>query len=195
VSVAVDTLHRHHLDAIGRRYSDSGASPTRTNAVDMAIGFADLSGYTSLSARLDPNALVAMIDAFETIAFDVVAAAGANVVKRIGDAVMFMTPAPGVACDLTLDLVDACASDAQLPPLRAGLAFGSVIVRGGDVYGPFVNLAARLCTAAAPGEIVVASDIEARLRRLGDRYRFIGPAFHVLAGFAEAVPAFCVERG
>jgi class 3 adenylate cyclase len=193
-SAAVDTLHRHHLDAVGRRYSDSGASPTRTNAVDLAIGFADLSGYTSLSGRLDPVALVAMIDAFEAIAFDVVVAAGANVVKRIGDALMFMTPAPGVACDLALDLIEACAADAQLPPLRAGLAFGSVIVRGGDVYGPFVNLAARLCAAAEPGCIVVASEIEIRLRRLTDRYRFIGPDLHTLAGFAEVVPAFSVQR-
>jgi class 3 adenylate cyclase len=194
VSAAVDTLHRHHLDSVGRRYSDSGASPTRTNAVDLAIGFADLSGYTSLSGRLDPGALVAMIDAFESIAFDVVAGAGANVVKRIGDAVMFMTPAPGVACDLALDLVDACAAHPRLPPLRVGLAFGSVIVRGGDVYGPFVNLAARLCTAAAPGSIVVASEIESRLRRLGDRYRFLGPDLYTLAGFSELVPGFSVVR-
>jgi class 3 adenylate cyclase len=195
LSTSVDTLHRHHLDAIGRRYSDAGASPTRTNAVDLAIGFADLSGYTSLSGRLDPVALVSMIDAFEAIAFDVVAGAGANVVKRMGDAVMFMTPAPGVACDLALDLVDAARADSQLPLLRVGLAFGSVIVRGGDVYGPFVNLAARLCAAAAPGSIVVASEIESRLRRLSDRYRFLGPERHTLAGFTELVPGFTVVRG
>jgi class 3 adenylate cyclase len=195
VSAAVDTLHRHHLDAVGRRYSDSGASPSPTNAVDLAIGFADLSGYTSLSGRLDPVALVAMIDAFEATAFDVVAGAGANVVKRMGDAVMFMTPAPGVACDLALELIDACAADPQLPPLRVGLAFGSVIVRGGDVYGPFVNLAARLCAAAAPGCIVVSSEIEQRLRSLRDRYRFLGPDLFTLAGFSELVPGFTVVRG
>jgi class 3 adenylate cyclase len=195
LSLAADTLHRHHLDTIGRRYSDAGASPSRTNTVDLAIGFADLSGYTSLSGRLDADALVAMIDAFESVAFDVIAGAGASVVKRIGDAVMFMTPAPGVACDLALDLVDAAAADAQLPPLRVGLAFGPVIVRGGDVYGPFVNLAARLCATAAPGNIVIAEQIEGRLRRLSDRYRFRGPDHLTLAGFAEPVPAFCVARG
>ena len=135
-----------------------------------------------------------MIDAFESTAYDLVAVSGASVVKRMGDAVMFMTPAPGVACELALDLVDATDADERLPPLCVGLAFGPVIVRGGDVYGPFVNLAARLCAAAAPGTIVVAADVESRLRRLTDRYRFAGPELLTLAGFAETVPAFAVAR-
>jgi class 3 adenylate cyclase len=195
LSAAIDTLHRHHLDSIGRRYSDAGASPSSTNTVDLAIGFADLSGYTSLSGRLDAVALVAMIDAFESTAFDLVAASGASVVKRMGDAVVFMTPAPRVACDLALDLVDAAAADARLPQLRVGLAFGPVIVRGGDVYGPFVNLAARLCAIAEPDTIVVAAGVQRRLRPLTDRYVFAGPDHQTLAGFAETVPAYRVERG
>jgi class 3 adenylate cyclase len=194
LSAVIDTLHRHHLHSVGRRYSDAGASPSVSNTVDLAVGFADLSGYTSMSARLDADALIAMIDAFEATAFDLVAASGANVVKRIGDAVMFMTPAPGVACELALALVDAATRDSRLPPLRVGLAFGPVILRGGDVYGPFVNLASRLCGAAEPGAIVVSAAIQARLHRLTDRYRFTGPDHLDLAGFAEVVPAFGVER-
>ena len=194
LSAAIDTLHRHHLDSIGRRYSDAGAPPSVTNTVDLAIGFADLAGYTSLSGRLDTDGLVEMIDAFESTAFDLVAASGASVVKRMGDAVMFMTPAPGVACDLALDLVDATTRDTRLPPLRVGLAFGPVIVRGGDVYGPFVNLASRLCATASPGAIVVSAAIEGRLRVLTDRYRFAGPDRLTLAGFAEVVPGYGVTR-
>jgi class 3 adenylate cyclase len=194
LSAAIDTLHRHHLDSIGRRYSDAHAAPSTTNTVDLAIGFADLSGYTSLSGRLDADALVAMIDAFESTAFDLVAGAGASVVKRMGDAIMFITPAPGVACELALNLVDGATSDPRLPPLRVGLAFGPVIVRGGDVYGPFVNLASRLCAAAAPGTVIVSAGIESRLRRLTDRYHFSGPDRFTLAGFAEAVPGYRLER-
>ena len=130
LSAAVDTLHRHHLDSIGRRYSDAGAPPSATNTVDLAVGFADLAGYTSLSGRLDADALVAMIDAFESTAFDLVAASGASVVKRMGDAVMFMTPAPGVACDLALDLVDASDSGSRFAP-----AAGRPRVRSGHRAG------------------------------------------------------------
>ena len=192
LSAAVDTLHRHHLDSIGRRYSDADAPPSVTNTVDLAIGFADLAGYTSLSGRLDTTALVAMIDAFESTAFDLVAASGASVVKRMGDAIMFMTPAPGVACDLALALVDATDNDERLPPLRVGLAFGPVIVRGGDVYGPFVNLASRLCAAALPGSIVVSAAIESRLRRLNDRYRFAGPDRSRSPASRRSCPVMCL---
>ena len=75
-----------------------------------------------------------MLARFEATTGDVIAAAGANVAKRIGDAVMFVTNAPGVACALALELIEACARE-RLPKLRVGLAVGDVIVRQGDFYG------------------------------------------------------------
>jgi adenylate cyclase len=50
---AFDALHRHHVDAIARRYS--GSSPSLANVAALAVGFADLSGYTGISAHLDPE--------------------------------------------------------------------------------------------------------------------------------------------
>ena len=54
------------------------------------------------------------------------------------------------------DLVDAVWSDLLLPPLRVGVAFGEVLGREGDSYGPIVNLAARV-TKLAPLHGVVAT--------------------------------------
>ena len=115
VSEAIDTLHRHHVETIARRYI--GSSPSAANVVPLAIGFADMSGYTGISTRLDAEKLGIMLDRFEAVTGDVVAASGASIVKRIGDAVMYVTNAPGVACTLGLDLVDACATAA--PPQAA----------------------------------------------------------------------------
>jgi adenylate cyclase len=39
---------------------------------------------------------------------------------------------------------------------RAGLACGPVVRRAGDYFGPVVNLAQRLTTAAAPGTVLAA---------------------------------------
>ena len=103
-----------------------------------------------------------MLDRFEATTGDVIAAAGANVAKRIGDAVMFVTNAPGVACALALELIEACAA-ARLPKLRVGVAFGDVIVRQGDFYGPTVNLAARLVAAAEPGTALTDAALHGRL--------------------------------
>jgi adenylate cyclase len=191
---AIDTLHRHHIEMIGRRYSDAGTVPSAANLAYLAVGFADLAGYTGLSQELDPAELGAMLSNFEGITGDVIAAAGAHVVKRIGDAVMFVTSAPGVACAVALDLMDACAR-ARLPRLRIGLAFGSVIGRQGDFHGPTVNLAARLVSAAEPGVVLTDNALAQRLARLDDRLSFHPAGRYTLAGFPNPLEVFQLLRG
>ena len=95
VTDVIDVFHRHQLELIGRRYSDVSAPTSSTNVVELAVGFADIAGYTGLSHQLDASELAAMLTRFEATTGDVIAAAGANVAKRIGDAVMFVTNAPG----------------------------------------------------------------------------------------------------
>jgi class 3 adenylate cyclase len=187
----IDTLHRHHVEVIARRYS--GSRPTVTNLVPLAVGFADLSGFTGISSALDAADLGAMIARFESTTGDVVAAAGASIVKRIGDAVMFVTNAPGIACRLALDLVEAC-SEAGLPKLRSGLAFGDVIVRQGDCYGPTVNLAARLVAAAEPGTVLTDSSLQTRLHRARGPFTFVPTGRLTLGGFDVPVEAFQLLR-
>ncbi|MCU1427376.1 MAG: hypothetical protein JWL83_1376 [Actinomycetia bacterium] len=189
----IDTLHRRHLEMIARRYSDAGTVPSATNLAYLAVGFADLAGYTGLSQELDPAELGALLTTFESITGDLIAAAGAHVVKRIGDAVMFVTSAPGVACALALDLIDACAH-ARLPRLRIGLAFGQVIVRQGDFHGPTVNLAARLVNAAEPGVVLTDTSLADRLARIDYRYSFHAAGRYNLAGYTDPVDAYQLLR-
>ncbi len=193
VAEALDTLHRHHLLAIGRRYSEVGAPPSALNVVQLAVGFADLAGFTGLSSRLDVSDLALMIARFEATTGDVVTKAGASVVKRIGDAVMYVTNAPGVGCALSLDLIEACAA-AGLPKLRVGLAFGDVMVRQGDFYGPIVNLAARLVASAEPGTALTDGSMYERLARVRLGYTFAPVGRLTLAGFAETVEAYQLLR-
>ena len=108
ITAVIDVFHRRQIELIGRRYSDVNAPTSSANVVELAVGFADIAGYTGLSHRLDPSELAAMLARFEATTGDVIAAAGANVAKRIGDAVMFVTNAPGVACALALELIEAC---------------------------------------------------------------------------------------
>ncbi len=193
VAEALDTLHRHHLLAIGRRYSEVGAPPSALNVVQLAVGFADLAGFTGLSSQLDVSELALMIARFEATTGDVVTARGASVVKRIGDAVMYVTNAPGVGCALSLDLVEACAA-AGLPKLRVGLAFGDVMVRQGDFYGPTVNLAARLVASAEPGTALTDRSLYDRLMRVRLGYTFAPVGRLTLAGFSESVEAYQLLR-
>jgi class 3 adenylate cyclase len=189
----LDTLHRHHLQAIGRRYSDVGAPPSALNVVQLAVGFADLAGYTGMWQERSPHELADMLARFEATTGDVIVAARANVVKRIGDAVMFVTNAPGVACGLALELLEACAA-AGLPKLRVGLAFGDVMVRHGDFYGATVNLAARLVTEAEAGTALTDKEMADRLARVRGSYAFLAAGKYNLAGFVEPIEAYQLLR-
>jgi class 3 adenylate cyclase len=193
IADVMDLLHRRQIELIGRRYSDVGAPTSSANVVELAVGFADIAGYTGLSHRLDPSELAAMLARFEATTGDVIAASGANVAKRIGDAVMFVTNAPGVACALALELIEACTRE-RLPKLRVGLSVGQVIVRQGDFYGPTVNLAARLVASAEPGTALADAALHARLARVRAGYGFAAAGKFQLPGFEDPVEVFQLLR-
>ena len=193
VTNVIDTFHRHQLEHISRRYSDVSAPTSTANVVELAVGFADIAGYTGLSHQLGAAELANMLTRFEATTGDVIATAGANVAKRIGDAVMFVTNAPGIACGLALELIEACARE-RLPKLRVGIAVGEVIVRQGDFYGPTVNLAARLVASAEPGTALTDAGLHARLARVRAGYGFAPAGRFQLAGFDEPIEVFQLIR-
>lgn len=193
IATAFDALHAHHIQAIGRRYSEVGAPTSALNVVELAVAFADLSGFTGLSMQLEPAHLGEMIDRFEAVTGDTIIAAGATVAKRIGDAVMFVSNAPGVACALALDLIEGCRN-AGLPKLRVGVAFGEVIVRQGDFYGGTVNLAARLVGAADAGTALADASLYERLNRVRGRYAFLPAGRLSLHGYEDPVDAYQLLR-
>jgi adenylate cyclase len=129
----------------------------------LVVGFADLVGFTSLSRAISDYALKELVELFESGTAAVVAEHGGRVVKTIGDETMFVVRDPRSAADLALELLDWAAGEDDVPALRIGLACGPVVARLGDVYGPVVNIAARLTSVARPGRIVVDRELAGRL--------------------------------
>ena len=71
--------------------------------------------------------------------------------------------------------------------LRGGIGYGPVIMFEGDDYiGTTVNLAARLCDGAEPGQVLLAGDVAAGLPP-GTFARPVRPA--QMRGLAELVDA------
>src|SRR5690625_7362870 len=56
---------------------------------------------------------------------------------------------------MALAMVDQHESDNEFPQVRVGMAYGHVLSRLGDVYGPVVNVASRLTSIAKRGRIVI----------------------------------------
>jgi len=124
-------------------------------AVNMSVGFADLSRFTSVSRELEPGQLAALVEGFNAEASDVIVQHGGRLVKTIGDEVMFASIEPAQAASIGLKLLDEVTPDKGYTPLRVGLATGDVIAREGDLFGPTVNLANRLVVVARPGTALI----------------------------------------
>jgi adenylate cyclase len=188
VGALIDYLHRLQLRAAVWRRMVLVAEPD----VAIAVGFADLSGYTQLSAGLDAPSLSDLVGRWEAVAYDTIAANGARVVKTIGDEVMYVgLTNETVAASLALR--DAAAA-AGLPPLRIGVASGPVISRDGDYFGPVVNLASRLTEIAVPGEVLVPAALRDELRPdSGCDVHFVARGTQQLRSIGS-VEVFAVER-
>ncbi len=160
LAMLVAYAHRVLLRAALWRRLARGDAP-RSETREMAVGFIDLIGYTALSQKLTRDELHDLLDRFEGLAYDIVAEHGGRFVKSIGDEVMFVSTDPVVAADIALSLVAATVADDLIPPARAGVAFGPVLTRDGDYYGPIVNLASRLVGVAKRGAVFASEDLQA----------------------------------
>src|SRR4051794_26629518 len=157
-----DYVWRRHLAAnADRLLSTTGPGDRR----ELAVGFADLVGYTSRSRGMGGRELGDMVEDFESIAAEVIARHSGRVVKTVGDGVLFTAASAVDAADIALDLPDEWAAEDR-PELRVGAAFGSVLTRLGDVYSPVVNLASRLTSVARPSTVLVDRELARRLRGL-----------------------------
>jgi len=145
------------------------ASAGQGDRRELAVGFADLVGYTSRSRGMGGRELGAMVEDFESIATEVIARHRGRVVKTIGDGVLFTVASPVDAVEIGLTLPEVWDAD-ERPRLRVGAAYGMVLTRLGDVYSPVVNLASRLTSLGRPGTVLVDRELAQRLRGL-EAYR------------------------
>ncbi len=129
----------------------------------LAVGFADMVGFTLLSQHLSDGELAAVVRRFEEISHDIVTRMRGRVVKMIGDEVMFVVDGVADAAGIGLGLADAYADDDLLSDVRVGLACGPVLLHDGDYFGPTVNLAHRIVNIANPGTVLMSDEFHTAL--------------------------------
>jgi adenylate cyclase len=123
-----------------------------------AIGFADLVQFTRLAQDLPGTELADMVGRFESLSRDIISVGGGRVVKTVGDEIMFLADTPEDGAQIAVSLAETITESPDLPPVRVGLAWGSMFSRYGDVFGPTVNLAARMESVARPGSVLVDAE-------------------------------------
>jgi adenylate cyclase len=127
--------------------------------------FADLVGFTALTDSEGDERAAAVGAALQAHVQALAATHRAEVVKAMGDAAMIRCADPTAAVRLALQLVEEVDADPDLPPVRTGVHTGSAVGHEGDWYGRAVNVASRLCSVAAGGEVLVS---EATLAAAGE---------------------------
>ena len=148
--------------------ADHGAEPL---AVRRCFAFVDVCGFTSYCDREGERAAIRLLSDFRAVTRAVTARRGVRIAKWLGDGVMLVSAeaAPLIATVVELEVrTRALGLDTH-----AGVAAGPVLLfEGDDHVGRPVNLAARLCDAAGPGEVLardVGGDLPPWVHREGQR--------------------------
>jgi adenylate cyclase len=132
------------------------AAGTPGSTAIWAVVFVDIVGYTSRSRNMSERELVHWLEGFETEAAQLAVDGGGRIIKSIGDEVLIVADDPADAAEIALELTRRGEDDDDpFPRVRAGLAYGEVVNRLGDVFGAVVNVASRLTSVARPGTVLV----------------------------------------
>lgn len=152
-----------------------------------AVGFADLVSYTSLSRRMNEKTLAQLVQRFENKCAEIISVGGGRLVKTVGDEVLFNAETPEAGAEISLALAKTFNEDELLPQARVAMVYGRILSRLGDIYGPTVNLAARLTSLAQPGTVLVDTTTAARLA-LDDRFVLEPQEVRSVRGFGDVQP-------
>lgn len=187
---------RHLAAAVAQLASQAEPLGAEHNA---AVGFADMVGFTQTVRHMSERQLGRMVQRFEAVAADTVAGYGGRLVKTLGVEVLFSCREPLDAAGIALTIIDGVHAAGDMPPLRVGLAYGSVLSRLGDLFGTTVNRAARLTGLAHPDTVLVDTALgrhlhdspDVRLSPMRPRdLRGLGPTrAHVLRPGPDGPPA------
>jgi adenylate cyclase len=172
----------------------------QVETVDAALMLCDLRGFTELSNRLAPERVVSLLGEYFDRVVPVIGAAGGEILKFMGDAVLAFFPqdAASTACALALagaENVLASLEQQGGSELSVGIALHYGRVSYGNigsgrrldftVIGPDVNLVSRIqAVCSATGYRLLVSE---RFLTLLPSHRFTPAGSHVLKGFEQPV--------
>jgi adenylate cyclase len=206
-------------DVFGRYVSDDVVASLLERPGGLALGgehrevtvlMADLRGFTTLSERLAPEQVVALLNYFLEEMIDVILAHGGTIDEILGDALLVVFGAPvhhddhprrAVACAVEmqqrLDAVNAKNRADGLPAVAMGIGVHTGGVVAGNigsrrrakygVVGPTVNLASRIESYTVGGQILVSASTR---DAAGDGLRIDGRIDVTPKGLVEPIPLF-----
>ena len=146
-------------DFIRHLTEDSRPVQTEPGAAPCAVMFADLSGFTPLTAAMGDRAAAEVLTRFGAAVRRITGAHEGRVVKQIGDAFMLVFEDRLRAVECGVALLDWCGLEPRFPPVHVGAHSGEVLFHEGDYVGGAVNLAARVAALTDPSQFLVTAEL------------------------------------
>jgi class 3 adenylate cyclase len=164
--------------------------PSRDDAaVFAAFVIADIRGYTRFTREQGDSAAARLTRRLADLADDAIEARGGRVYELRGDEVACVFDSAAQAVRGALDLLALCADEQAKDPslplaVGAGVDAGPTVPLGDGYRGTALNTAARLCSQAAAGQVLVSESVSSLLGGHDD-VTFQGRGEAVLKGFDD----------
>ena len=156
------------------------------------ILFTDMEGSTTLTRRLGDSKAQEVLRAHNTIVREALKAHSGSEVKHTGDGIMASFPSASRALQCAIAIQRAVAEQADTPlRVRIGLNAGEPVAEDQDLFGTAVQLAARICAHAEPGQIVVPTVVRELAAGKGFLLADLGEV--ALRGFEDPVRLYEVR--
>ncbi len=139
---------------------------TETRASTLTFLIADVRGYTAFTRERGDAAAAVLAGRFANLARDAVEARSGRVIELRGDEALAVFDSPGQAVRAAVEFQATCAEESlaepsfQLP-VGIGVDMGEAVPVEDGYRGVALNMAARLCSNAAAGQVLVSRTIEA----------------------------------
>jgi class 3 adenylate cyclase/pimeloyl-ACP methyl ester carboxylesterase len=174
--------------------------PNRKDRIErrlVAIIAADVAGYSRLMSTNEAGTM-RTLSAYRQLMDDLIAQHGGRVANTAGDSVLAEFPSifDAVECSVRVQLrlgeaTAGLSEDAALR-FRMGVHLGDVLVRGGDLLGEGVNVAARLEGMAAPGGVCISGVVFDQIDgKIDLSFRSLGT--QSLKNIARPIEAYAIE--
>lgn len=172
-----------------------GGKPDERDPAIRTILFTDIVGSTRLTQLLGDDGALELVHLHNAIVRDALEDLNGREVKHTGDGIMasFVSAAAAIKCAARIQrgLAKHRAEKSECPlQIRIGIASGEPVEHDNDIFGTTVQLAARLCSCAAPEQILV-SNVVAELC-IGKRLCFQDLGDLTLKGFDQPIRAHAV---
>jgi TolB-like protein/class 3 adenylate cyclase/Tfp pilus assembly protein PilF len=164
-----------------------------------AIFAADVEGYSRLMG-MDEVGTVRTLTAHREIMDRLIGEHGGRIANTAGDGLLAEFPSVVDAVRAAVEVQEALGTANEVLPedrrlrFRIGVHVGDVMVKGGDLFGEGVNIAARLQALAEPGGVCISGDAQRHVRKTSPfHFTDLGP--QQVKNIAEPVSAFRVDVG